>query len=279
MIAAAFNQGDINHITGDIHFAALLLRKRKTILTIHDIGSTLNNKNILRKWILRLLWYSLPMKRVKYITVISEFTRNEIIKNFKVSPEKIIIIPDCVSENFKPQNNTFDISKPNILQVGTKENKNTHRLFVALKNIPCRLHLVGELTESQINQLNEYKTEYKNYCNLSQSEIIELYQNSDLVSFVSTYEGFGVPILEAQSCGKPVITSNISPMKEVAGNGALLVDPENAEEIKTGILKIIHNSEYRNKLIQNGFENVEKYSAQNTANQYYELYDKIFREK
>jgi glycosyltransferase involved in cell wall biosynthesis len=98
---------------------------------------------------------------------------------------------------------------------------------------------------------------------------------ADLVAFVSTYEGFGVPILEAQATGRVVISGNISPLTEVSGGGALLVDPSNSDEIKKGILQITENETLRNNLIQIGLENVKKYSAKSVAAQYFELYKTI----
>ena len=83
---------------------------------------------------------------------------------------------------------------------------------------------------------------YVNYTNLSQEAIIQQYIDCDMLSFVSTYEGFGMPIIEAQAIGRPVITSNIGAMKEVALDTACLVDPYDVESIKNGIQKLIREN-------------------------------------
>ena len=275
-INAAFNQGDINHITGDIHFVALFLKKRKTILTVHDIGSALKGKGIKNK-VLRFFWFSMPFARVKYITVISEFTKNEILKTFKIKPEKIIVIPDCVSEEIKYSPKDFNTEKPLILQIGTKPNKNLENLIPALKGIPCKLTIVGKLSHKQTALLKQQQIDFENHYNLAYSEIIELYKKADLVTFVSTYEGFGVPILEAQATGRALITSNLSPMKEVAGTNSLLVDPYDVKEIRSAIAKIIEEKNFRKKIINSGRENVKKYSAKSIADQHYKLYKQIIK--
>ena len=275
ILQTAFNQGDINHITGDIHFVALFLKKKKTILTVHDIGSVLN-KNGFKNTVLRFFWFTMPFARVRYITVISEFTKQEILQNFKIDAEKIIVIPDCVSAKFQFSNKEFNTENPNILQVGTKTNKNLEHLIPALEGISCKLTIIGKLSEKQIALLKKNKIDYENRFNLPFLVLIKQYENADFVTFISTYEGFGVPILEAQACGRPVITSNLSPMKDVAGEGALLVNPNSVNEIKSAVNQIINNSILRKALVENGLENVKKYFASSVAGQYYKLYKKIY---
>lgn len=268
----AFNQGDINHITGDIHFVALFLKKKKTILTVHDIGSVLRGRGI-KKAILRFFWFTMPFARVRYLTVISEFTKKQILEEFKVKPKKVIVIPDCVSPEINFSEKQFNTEKPNILQIGTKTNKNLPNLIKAIVGISCKLTIIGKLTEEQIKLLTENNIDYENKYNIDYSEIIEAYKQCDIVSFISTYEGFGVPILEAQATGRLVITSNLSPMTEVAGmGGAYFVNPYDVFEIKTAVLKLIEDDAFRKSLILKGKENVSKYSAKSVANQYYELY-------
>jgi len=274
-IQSAFNQGDINHITGDIHFIALFLKKEKTILTVHDIGSVLNKSGFKVK-ILRFFWFTMPFARVNTITVISEFTKQEILDNFNVNPEKINVIPDCVSAKISYSEKSFNTEKPNILQIGTKTNKNLENLIPALEGISCKLTIIGKLSEKQTALLKTHEIDYENRFNLPFLVLLDTYKQADIVTFISTYEGFGVPILEAQASGRPVITSNLSPMKEVAGEGALLVNPENPEEITPALNQLITDAELRKDLIEKGLENVKKYSAKSVADQYYNLYKSVY---
>lgn len=91
----------------------------------------------------------------------------------------------------------------------------------------------------------------------------------------SFYEGFGLPILQSQACGIPVITSNISSMPEVAGKGAILVDPYSVENIIKGIRKVTVNYELRTKLTKLGFDNIKRFSWQKSAEETFKIYQKI----
>ena len=94
--------------------------------------------------------------------------------------------------------------------------------------------------------------------------------------FASLYEGFGLPILEGQAVGRPVITSNLYSMPEVAGVGASFVDPYKIDEIATAVERIISDSDYRKNLIERGRDNVEKYSRHSVAVQYADIYRNIY---
>ena len=229
----------------------------------------------MKKKILRFFWFVLPFARVKYVTVISEFTKKEVLKEFKINPDKIVVIPDCVSPNIKYSEKEFNAEKPNILQIGTKPNKNLPNLIKALEGISCKLTIIGKLTNEQKQLLLKHNIDYKNIFNINYSEIINAYKIADIVTFISTDEGFGVPILEAQATGRIIITSNLSPMTEVAGDGAVFVNPANVSEIKKMLNKIILDEAFRKNIIAKGKQNVNKYSAKSIAKKYYDLYKQI----
>ncbi len=270
-------QSDINHITGDIHFIAPFLKKDKTILTIHDIGS-IKSGNFIKKGILKLFWFTIPAKSVAYITVISEFTKKELLDYVKVNPEKVVVIPNCISTIYQFKPKKFNTDKPIILQIGTKQNKNLQRLIKAVKDIACKLVIIGKLQNEQINLLEQENIDYKNYFNIEEERLLELYEQCDIVSFISTYEGFGLPVIEANAVGRVVLTSDIEPMNTVAGNAAFKVNPFNVDEIRKGIQTLIKDSLLRKALIEQGLINAKKYSAKAIANQYVNLYYKIVNE-
>lgn len=184
------------------------LRKNRTLLTIHDCVSLEPLKGF-RKKIFLFLWYWLPHKRVALISVISESTKKGVLRYLKCNPDKIRVVPDCVSSEFKPSARDFDAKKPHILQVGTSENKNLLRVAEALEGIPCHLQIVGKLSDIQEETLKRFGIEFSAVSNISDQQLIEMYKQCDMVIFVSTYEGFGLPILEANATGRQVVTSNI----------------------------------------------------------------------
>lgn len=274
-IEAIFKQGDVNHVTGDIGFVALFLKKRKTILTILDTG-ILNQSSLITRKIIQLIWVQLPIKRVAYVTTISNASKKELLKYVNVDEKKVRVIYIPVSKGMEFSLKTFNTATPVILQIGTKKNKNLIRLAQALNGISCKLEIVGELNQEQLLALADSKIDFNNAVNISNEELKEKYQQADMLAFVSTYEGFGMPIVEAQLIGRPVITSNLLSMPEVAGDGAVLVNPYNIEDIRNGILKIINDKEYREQLVSNGRVNAERFLVKKIANQYTDLYKEVY---
>jgi glycosyltransferase involved in cell wall biosynthesis len=276
VIFCSKNQSQVNHITGDIHYVAFFQKKKRTILTIHDLEILKRTKGI-KHFIIWLFWFYIPVKRVKYITVISNATKSDLLCYVNTKPENIIVIPNCVSDSFMYSEQSNN-KKWTILHIGTKQNKNLPNLIEAIKDIDCRLIIIGKINENQLKLLNKYNIDFDNVYNLSNDEIINQYINCNMLSFVSTSEGFGLPIIEAQAVGRPILTSKISSMPEVAGEGALLVDPYNVSEISEGILAIKNNNVLRAKLVENGLENVKKFKAENIALQYAQLYERVAEE-
>lgn len=274
-LEARKNQSEINHITGDIHFIALFLKKKNTVLTIHDIGS-ISGGNIIKRFILELFWFRLPFLCVKHVTVISEFTKKEILSKFNISPDKITVINNCISDKFQFINRSQTNNKPVILQIGTKENKNLIRVIDAIKSINCKLLIIGKLKTDQEKLLKLFKIDYENCYNIPEDEMIQKYAEADMLLFTSTYEGFGMPIIEANAMGCPVITSDIEPMKSVANDAALLVDPYNTEKISEAIKNLLKDDSLRKVLIEKGLENAKKYRADFIARQYCQVYHRYF---
>ena len=102
------------------------------------------------------------------------------------------------------------------------------------------------------------------------------YALADIILFPSFYEGFGLPVIEGFKAGRVVVTSNISPMKDIAEGAACLVDPLNVQSIREGLLKVISDKHYRDRLVKDGFEVVKKYEPENIAKQYFQLYQKQY---
>lgn len=264
------NQKDVNHVTGDIHFAAIMLKRNNTLLTVLDCRMLSDSTGIKHR-LLKYFWFTLPLKQCALVTVISQATRDELLKFTRYPARQVHVIPVAISPGFVHMPRPFR-RRPVILQVGTTVNKNLERLIKALEGIDCTLHLIGALTADVVALLAAGKINYNNYIDISHAELVEKYLECDMVSFVSTYEGFGMPIVEANAVGRPVITSNILSMPEVAANAACLVDPFNVQDIRAGIVKIISDEAYRNQLVENGLENCRRFDPRIIAGMYLDLY-------
>ena len=269
------NRTDINHVTGDTNFFVLGLPKKNTVLTIHDCG-LLDGKSRLARWILLVFWLKLPVKKCKILTVVSETTKQDVLRYTSCPPEKIIVIPTIIKSDFSYSPKAFNEKYPTFLHIGNAPNKNLERQAEALAGLPCLLHIVGQISKAQIQLLKKHKIDYKISVNLTNEEMQQAYQEADIILFCSTSEGFGMPILEAQTVGRVVVTSNISAMPDVAGNGACLVDPLSISSIRAGIEQVCFDEKYRNVLINNGLKNIHRFNPETVSQKYEAVYEKIF---
>jgi glycosyltransferase involved in cell wall biosynthesis len=274
-VFAGFSQADVNHVTGDVHYLTYFLNPGKTVLTILDCVALERSKGI-RFWILWFFWYWLPEKRCVAINVISKSTHQQLLSYLNCKPEKVKIIYCSISPEFHPSPQPFNASCPHILHIGTLPNKNLEGHAEALAGLSCKLIIIGRLSEIQTLTLRKYNILYENLVDISREEVVNQYKRCDFLLFASTYEGFGLPIIEAQAVGRPVITSNIWSMPEVAGEAACLVDPFDVESIRSGIRQVIEDTEYREGLVQKGFENVERFRPEVIASQYADLYREVY---
>ena len=260
----------IVHLTGDVHYT-ILLCKRNVILTVHDLRFIDFESGIRRK-IFELFWLYLPIRKATYVTCISNLVRNRLVECFPFCENKIRVIYNPIDPNYQYVPKKFNDKYPVILHIGTAENKNLEHLIEAIHGISCKLRIVGNLKRNLEEKLRLYKIDYSCVNNLSDEEIRSEYVDCDIVSFPSLYEGFGMPIIEGQATGRVVITSDLEPMKEIAGDAAVLINPYNVRSIREGLMNIIMNECERNRLIQKGLENVRRFELSFIARQYIELY-------
>jgi glycosyltransferase involved in cell wall biosynthesis len=263
----------ILHVTGDVHYAALLCPFSKTVITIHDCV-VLQRGTGFKRLILWTLWFGLPVRLASAIVVISEQTKRELLKTVAVPEEKIRVIPNFVDPTLEFSERPFAGGSPRILHIGTTPNKNLSRVVAALRGVPCVLVIVGPLPPPIVNELQESRVSYENFVGLDNAAMIRLYCDADIISFPSTYEGFGMPILEGQSVGRPVLTSDLDPMRSVAGQGgALLVDPSSVEAIREGFLSLMDDGSLRARLIAAGKDNCRRFTLEAVAARYLALYE------
>lgn len=270
--------GDVVHITGDAHYVAVALPGSRTVLTIHDcIPLERNYARPIRYALFWLLWFYWPICRAAIVTTPSEKTRQDLIRYVGRVAGKAIVVPNSYDPSFTFQPRSFDQKEPVILQVGTASHKNLARVAEAIEGIHCTLVIIGPLTDDTVDDLRKRRITYQNYVNLSRMEMRKAYVECDLVTFISTYEGFGMPILEANAVGRPVITANRAPMRDVAGEAAHLVTPTDVAAIRQGIQRIIEDEIHRQALIKAGRQNAQQHRVANSARNYLTLYRQLTR--
>ncbi len=276
LLEARKNKGNINHITGDISYIALALPKKGLVITYHDLESLIRSDGF-KTSILRWFWVKLPARRAQAITVISEHTKKQVMEWAGISKEKIHVITNPLPAGFtySPKHGLPEV--PQLLVIGTKYNKNLEGIIDAVAGLNVRLIIAGRLSESQRDLLYRKGINYENLVGASDEQIIDAYRRCDLLCFPSFFEGFGMPIIEAQATGRPVITSCFGAMMEVAGEGAHLVDPYNPMDIRKGIIRVLEDGDLRTHLVKKGLENAALFDAKKLAEKYTEVYKQMNR--
>ncbi len=265
---------DVYHVTGDVHYLVLGLPGGRCLLTIHDCGFVHDARGIKRA-VLKFFWLTWPVRRSRLITAVSEATKLDIIRLVNCPQEKVRVVPTLIAGHFKRVRRHFERDRPVVLFVGLAPNKNFERQVTALTGLSVQLRVIGKPRAEHLQVVNKTGIDCQFSYNLNESEMQSAYAACDMLLFASTLEGFGMPILEAQTVGRPVVTSNISSMPEVAGEGACLVNPYDINSIREGVLRVLHDAEYRENLISKGFENVKRFQPETVARQYAALYEEI----
>jgi len=246
-----------------------LIHPQNSVVTIHGLEYEYYPEMYPWRHLRYLQWSTkYALKNARQIIAVSENTKNDLVKLYGGRPEKIEVIYHGV----EIPNSKFQTKQPYILFIGRLEaKKNIQGLIKAFNllkkkyQIPHKLILVGPRGYGYENPKFRDDIIEKGY--ISQEEKWQLLKSADLFALPSFYEGFGIPILEAQAAGCPVITSNVSSMPEVAGQGAILIDPKNIEEIAEAMYKIISHSQLKKDLIAKGEQNVKRFSWPKCANQ------------
>jgi len=265
---------DITHITGDVHFLMWGIPHGKRVLTIHDIGF-LRNASGLKYQLLRYFWLTGPVRKAHAITCVSTATKNEILRHLPRA-RRIEVIPTVIDPRFVGHDKPFNEEKPTILLLGSAPNKNLHRVLKATQGLNVHLSIIANLDADALELLEGQS--YEVCESISFEQLLGQYRQTDILAMCSTHEGFGMPILEAQATGRVVLTSNCSSMPEVAGAGALLIDPHSVSSIRNGIEELCKNAELRSSLISEGFKNTQRFLPEEIAQKYLALYRRLVPE-
>lgn len=267
------------------------------VLTVHDL-SHLRYPEFHPKERVSWLNMHLPkaMNRADRIAADSEFTRREIIDLYNIDENKISLVHIGVTPDFHPRNaeqveqtlRRFGLRhKGFVLSVATLEpRKNLSRLLDAYSMLPRRLRqefplvLVGARgwdRSSVMQKIRALQDRGEAVCTgfLARSQLVELYASAALLAYVSLYEGFGIPLVEAFSSGTAVLTSNSTSLTEVSDGAALEVDPNSKIEISDGIQRLLEDDALRHTLTQLGAARIKEFSLDRCADQAMAIYRQL----
>lgn len=267
----ATRNADVVHMTGDAHYLVLGLPKRKTVLTVHDC-EFLERSSGLKRWLLWFFWLRLPAWKVSRITCVSEGARAQLLRWLAIDPDTVSVVENPLSKPLEPVERAFNTARPRVLMIGAGPHKNVERVAEALDGLPVTLEIIARVDDARLKKFRAGGLAVEARHDLSDEELAEAYANADILMFPSLAEGFGLPILEAQAVGRPVVTSDRSPMKDVAGEGALLVDPEDGEAIRNAVERLIAEPELWAQLVAKGAANVQRFAPTRAAQAYAQLW-------
>ncbi|MCM8810626.1 MAG: glycosyltransferase family 4 protein, partial [Candidatus Omnitrophica bacterium] len=270
----------------------------KQVITIHDLIPLINLNLCPTESLILKIIIPKAVKKADMIITVSYNTKKDLLNHFKIDSEKITVIyPGLHHENIRPIEDyekiedlkkKYGIYGKYLLFVGAIEpKKNIPKLidaFIIVKEKFPELKLVlcgkiGWKAEIFYKKMKDLPEKIKKDIILTGyvpvSDLPYLYNGCEVFVYPSLYEGFGSPVVEAMSCGVPVVTSNISSLPEVVGDAGILVNPENKEEIAEAILSILTDQNLKKTLSKKGIERAKLFSWENTAKKTLELYKKV----
>jgi glycosyltransferase involved in cell wall biosynthesis len=284
-------------------FLALPIYKRYlTVVTVHDLTPIVFKEHFPRGIKGEIKWQmqKYALRKANAIITDSNCSKKDIVKYAGVLPEKVSVVYLAAGEEFKISENLgaksgeikekYKLPEKFVLYVGDVTwNKNLVRLIEAVKGIDVPLVMVGKALVSEdfdknnpwnkdLVKVQDLVKEDKNITRLGfvpTEDLVVIYNLATVFAMPSLYEGFGLPVLEAMSCGCPVITTKEGSLAEVAGEAALYVDAQSHDSIGKGIQEVFGNPILQKKLMQDGLKRVNEFSWKKTASQTLEVYKKV----
>lgn len=277
-------------------------KKAKTILTIHDVIPFTFREAM--PWFRNKFIYKPALRRAcklnDVITTISEFSRQDIAAKTGTDPDRIRVIPNgfrtpypIKHELTKELQSRYNLQERFLLNVGgIHQRKNIPRLIHAFALFAKQTQFPGNLLITGKAAGAPYQDQMRMMCDraiaetglqervvftgfISDEELDHLLAIAEFLVYPSLYEGFGIPILEAFNVGTPVVTSNVTAMKEVAEGAAVLIDPENVENMAAGMRTLYKNQSLCAELAQKGKERAKQYTWDTLGQYYLDLYEEL----
>lgn len=243
------------------------------IVTLHDVAFKVYPKSFSKSflWFYKLLIPQI-LRKSKYIVTVSEFSKAEIVKYYKIKSEKITVVYNATSSVFNQAKRLYEEGKYILAVSSVSYRKNFLAVLQAFEELTTKmddvsLYIVGDLSQDSFSKVNVEK--YKNnekikfLGRISDDDLKKYYCGASLFVYPSLYEGFGIPPIEAQMCGCPVLVSNIPVFREMLQDSAMFCDPLSVEDIAEKMRYMLMNENVL--LIDKGYRNAKRYSWHQSA--------------
>ncbi len=260
-----------------------LYHPKRNIIYIYDLAFELYPKFYKESFKRLSRQTKFAAKYSDQIVAVSKSTKNDLVRLYKANPAKIKVIYHGVDERYKLSLSKKKVGVPHFLFVGSyKPSKNipniikAFNLFIKSFNAPYQLVLAGSnyWGDSDIAKLIrdlDLGSKVKIAGFVPEDDLPKLYRGATAFVSPSFYEGFGMPFLEAMTCGVPVIASSCGSIPEIVGNAALLVNPDDINELKEAMMKVATDEKLRNQMVTKGLKQAEKFSCQKSARELLKL--------
>jgi glycosyltransferase involved in cell wall biosynthesis len=273
--------------TGPIWFS----RHTKMVLTIHDV-MFFNNINVsglynfignmYRRHVVKRL-----IRKVSQIITVSHFSKKDIVKELGIDPDKIEVIWESYNEEYGKNKDLIPIENERyILCLGANDpRKNTNMIIevfadLAKSDLVDKLVIVGfnswqssKAYKLAVDKKLADKIVFKDY--ISDNQLVNYYKFASLFLYVSLYEGFGIPPLDAMACGCPVVASDVTSIPEIVGEAGLLVSPYSKDEIYNACVELINDRSLREQLVAKGFERIKAFSWGKMSQDILDVYTQV----
>ncbi len=243
-------------------------------------------------------YFPIFAKKSKRIATVSEFSKNDIVKTYNISAEKIDIVYNGANEEYVPINenaknivkNKYSNGKNYFVYVGSlNPRKNIKNLLLAFDNFKAKTNSDFKLLiiGSVMHDDKDFKATFEsltfrkdiNFCGrLNTTDLHLVIASAYAMTYVPFYEGFGIPVLESMYCDVPVITSNTTSLPEVAGEAAILVDPNSVSDIANAMSNLFTDKNLHTQLIQKSQLRKKEFSWNRTASLFWNSIEKLMKE-